>query len=310
MAYMEKKYRQRISLGQSGNALVTLIAISLIMFVLFAFLKLVWYYRYQDSAVAAGFFNKNVLSFFALPADLSKLISQPWCIITFMFLQVGVWSILTNMLWLWCFGFIMQELTGNRKIIPVFIYGSLAGAAAFILAYNLLPSLQSQVSSAAMMGASAGVMAVAVSTTMVAPGYRIFPMIAGGFPLWILTLIYIVIDLTVIYNDTGNFIAHVAGAFAGFLFMFFLRKGYDWSEWMNKFFDWINNLFNPDKPRKGKDIKETLYYRSSKAPYKKTPNITQQRIDDILDKINQKGYNFLTDDEKELLRKASKEDLK
>jgi hypothetical protein len=145
---------------------------------------------------------------------------------------------------------------------------------------------------------------------MVAPGYRIFPMIYGGIPLWVLTAIYLIIDLGVIsMNDTGNLIAHLAGAFTGFLFMFFLRKGYDWSEWMNNFFDWVGNLFNPDKPKKGKNIKEELFYKSSKMPYKKTPNITQQRIDDILDKINQKGYHFLTDEEKELLKKASQEDL-
>jgi len=38
--------------------------------------------------------------------------------------------------------------------------------------------------------------------------------------------------------------------------------------------------------------------------------VTQQRIDEILDKINQKGYHFLTDEEKELLKRASEEDLK
>lgn len=309
MAYTQKQYKQRISLGQSGNALLTIIAISLIMFVMFAFLKMIWYSRYEDKIIATNFFNKNVLSWFILPADLGKLITRPWCIITFMFVQVGVWPVFTNMLWLWCFGFIMQELTGNKKIVPVFIYGSLAGAIAFIAIYNLVPSLQPQVPYAATMGASAGVMAVAVATTMVAPGYRIFPMISGGFPLWILTSIYILIDLSVVYNDTGNLVPHIAGAFTGYLFMFFMRKGYDWSEWMNNFFEWVNNLFNPDKPKKGEGIKESLYYKSSTPPYKKTPHITQQRIDAILDKINQKGYNFLSDDEKEILRKASKEDL-
>jgi membrane associated rhomboid family serine protease len=309
MAYTEKQYKQRISLGQSGNALVMLISIRLIMFGRFGFLKMVWYFRYEDNAVALSFFNKNVLSWFILPADFDKLMSQPWSFITFMFVQVSFWTIFSNMLWLWSFGFIMQDLTGNKKIIPLFIYGSLAGAIAFILAYNLLPSLQGQAPYAAMMGASAGVMAVAVSTTMVAPGYRIFPMIYGGLPLWILTSVFILIDLAVISRDTGNLIAHLAGAFTGFVFMFFLRKGYDGSEWMNNFFDWVNNLFNPDKPRKGKNIKQELFYKSSKPPYKKTPTITQQRIDDILDKINQKGYHFLTDEEKELLRKASKEDL-
>ena len=310
MAYSEKQYKQRISLGQSGNALMTLIAISLVMFVLFGFIKMIWYFRYEDNSVALSFFNKNVLSWFTLPADFDKMMSQPWSLITYMFVHVGIWQILANMLWLWCFGYIMQDLTGNKKIIPVFIYGSLAGAIAFILAYNLLPALRPLVPYASAMGASAGILAIAVSTTMVAPGYRIFPMIYGGIPLWVLTAIYLIIDLGVIsMNETGNLIAHLAGAFTGFLFMFFLRKGYDWSEWMNNFFDWVGNLFNPDKPKKGKNIKEELFYKSSKTPYKKTPNITQQRIDDILDKINQKGYHFLTDEEKELLKKASQEDL-
>jgi hypothetical protein len=56
-------------------------------------------------------------------------------------------------------------------------------------------------------------------------------------------------------------------------------------------------------------VKEQLFYKSETRPYKKTPNVTQQRIDDILDKINQKGYHYLTEEEKELLKRASKEDL-
>ena len=114
---------------------------------------------------------------------------------------------------------------------------------------------------------------------------------------------------TVSISDTGNLIAHLAGAFIGFLFILFLRMGYDWSDWMSNFFDWINNLFNPDKPRKGKSIKDELFYKTSSAPYTKTPNVTQQRIDEILDKINQKGYSFLTDEEKDLLKRAGEEDL-
>ena len=111
-------------------------------------------------------------------------------------------------------------------------------------------------------------------------------------------------------TDSGNLLAHIAGAFTGFLFIFSLRQGYDWSEWMNNFFDWINNLFNPDKPRKGKkSMKEELFYKSTKAPYKKTLNVTPQHVDEILDKINQHGYQFLTEEEKDLLRRASEEGL-
>jgi membrane associated rhomboid family serine protease len=310
MAYYDKDYRRRISLGQSGNALVLLIAINLVVFVLLSFVKVIYFLRYEDHEAALSFYDKNVLSWFTLPVDTGKLMNKPWTILTHMFVHDGIWHVLGNMLWLWFFGYIFQDLTGNRKIFPVFLYGALADAFVLILSFNILPGLKPQVPYASALGASAGIMAIAVATTMVAPTYRIFPMLFGGIPLWVLTSLYVIIDLaTIPYSNTGGHIAHLAGAFTGFLFMFFYRKGYDWSEWMNRCFDWVNNLFNPDKPKKGKNMKKELFYKSSSMPYKKTPNITQQRVDDILDKINQKGYQYLTEEEKDILKRTSQEDL-
>ena len=307
MPYTEKKYKQRITLGQGDNALIKLVVICIVVFVGLAFMKAVWYFTYQKDLVIP-LFHKNVLSLFIMPADFGTLLSRPWTIITHMFVHDNVWAVFANMLWLWCFGYIMQDLTGNRKIIPLFIYGALAGAVAFIAAYNLIPSLRPQLPYAEAMGASAGVMSVAVATTMLSPGYRLFPMIRGGMPLWVLTAFYVLFKIFTI-TDTANLMVHIAGALAGFLFIFFVQKGYDGDAWMNNFFDWVGNLFNPNKPKKGKSIKQTLFYKSSSAPYKKTINITQQRIDEILDKINQKGYDFLTEEEKEFLKRASKEEL-
>ena len=309
MTYSEKEYKQRITLGQSGNTLMMLIAICLIMFVGLAFMKAVWFFRFPKE-IAPSLFTKNVLGWFVLPADGDRMLSRPWTIITHMFAHDNIWKVFANMLWLWCFGYIMQELTGNKKIVPIFIYGGLAGGIAFMLAYNFVPSLQAQLPYASAFGASAGVMAVAIATTMISPQYKIFPMIAGGIPLWVLTALFVISDLaTVSVSDTGNLVAHLAGAIAGFLFILFLRMGYDGSEWMSNFFDWVANLFNPDKPKKGKNIKEELFYKSTSAPFKITPNVTQQRVDEILDKINQKGYNALTAEEKDLLKRASDEGL-
>ena len=309
MPYTERQYRQRITLGQNGNALIMLVAVCLIVFVGLAFMRAVWFYRFPKE-IAPALFEKNVLGLFTLPADTSKLLYKPWTIITHMFVHDNIWKVFANMLWLWTFGYILQDLTGNRKIIPLFIYGAVGGAIAFILAYNFLPSLQVYEPVAVSSGAAAGVMAIAVATTLLSPGYRIFPLISGGIPLWVLTAVYVLSDLaTVSISDTGTLITHLAGAVTGFLFIYFMKMGHDWSEWMSNFFDWITNLFNPDKPKKGKSIKEELFYKSASAPYKKTMNVTQQRVDEILDKINQHGYNYLTEDEKELLERASKEEL-
>jgi membrane associated rhomboid family serine protease len=306
MAYHERQYRKSISLAQANNALILLIAINLVIFVILAFLKAVYHLQYERGE-AINLYQQNILSYFALPGDLNKLGSRPWTVLTHMFTHDDIWHILGNMLWLWLFGYIFLDLTGNRKIVPLYIYGALAGAAAYVLAFNFFPALDA---GSAALGASAGVMAIAVGTTTIAPGYRIFPMLAGGIPIWVLTMVYLLIDLAGISkSNPGGHIAHLAGALTGFLFIYSFRKGYDWSEWMNNFFDWVINLFNPDKPKKGKNVKQELFYKSERQPFKKTPNITEQRVNEILDKINQKGYNSLTEEEKDILKRASQENL-
>lgn len=307
MRYYREQNRSMLTVGQDGNSLVMLIAIHLVVFVLLAFIKVIYYFSYGREGVDV--YHNQVLDWITLPANLSVLVKQPWTLITHFFVHDNVWHIIANMLWLWAFGYILQDLAGNRKLIPIFIYGALAGAVAFILAFNIIPPLREGLGNARALGASAGVMAIAIATTTLSPGYRIFPMINGGIPLWVITMIFVIIDLaTIPYNNPGGHVAHLAGAGMGFLFVALMRRGYDGSNWMNALFDWVNNLFNPDKPKKGKDVKTTLFYKSNVPPYKKTISITQQRIDDILDKINQKGYHSLTEDEKEVLRRASSKD--
>ena len=57
----------------------------------------------------------------ALPADMGTYVTRPWTLLTHMFVHdtSNVWHILGNMLWLWAFGYILQDLTGNRKLIPI-----------------------------------------------------------------------------------------------------------------------------------------------------------------------------------------------
>ncbi len=310
MSYYQQQNRHRLSIGQDGNTLTMLIAINLVVFVILAFIKVIYYFSSGDAGVGA--FNKEIFQWVALPADMGTFVTRPWTLFTHMFVHStdSIWHILANMLWLWAFGYIFQDLTGNRKLVPVFLYGAFAGALAYVLAYNFITPLKAALPYSFASGASAGIMAIAIATTTLAPGYRIFPMLNGGIPLWIITILYLVIDLaTIPYNNPGGHIAHLAGAAMGFLFARMLQQGKDWGGWMNNFFDWVNNLFNPDKPKKGKVVKSQLFYKARVQPFKKTPLVTQQKVDEILEKIHQKGYGALTEDEKEVLKRASKEDI-
>jgi membrane associated rhomboid family serine protease len=304
MSYKEKEYRQRLSLGQRSNTLIVLISINIIIFIVLTFIYAFFVMQYKKSGTTDALFNKNVLSWFTLPGDLNKLSSRPWTLLTHMFSDAGIWSVIGNMLWLWMFGYILQDLTGNRKIFPVFIYGALAGAIAFLAAVNLIPNYSAALITPPVLGASCGVMAIAIAVTTLSPGYRIFPMLNGGFPIWILTVLYLAVDVAFLAGDnSGKQVAHIAGGLTGFLFIYSYRKGIDWGGWMNNLYDWFNDLFNPDKP----SIRQELFYKSPAKPYQKKSNVTQQRVDEILDKINQNGYDSLTEEEKDLLKKASRD---
>lgn len=308
MTHYEKEYKRRLLSGQGNSALITLIAIQLIVFVILFFIETLTHLHHESNQETTEAFNRDVLSWLVLPADFHKMGTRPWAIFSHMFVHNSFWNILANMLWLWAFGSILQDLTGNRKIFPVFLYGALAGAIAFVLTYNLLPSLKDQLPFASVSGAGAGIMALAIATTVLAPGYRLFPMLNGGIPFWVFTAVYVLIDLlTIPGKNPALYASHFVGGLTGYLFMYSYRKGHDWGEWMNNLYDWASNLFNPDKPTR-KSMKHELFYKSPNQPYKKTPNVTEQRIDEILDKISQKGFSSLSEEEKELLKRASQKD--
>ncbi len=297
--------RNRFTLGQPDNALMWLFVFNVVFFLILATIKVA--ISVNDSSDAV--FYSQVVNWFQLPAGITKLSERPWTIFTYMFSDVSLFRAISNMLWLWAFGAILQNLTGNKKLIPVYLYGGFTGALLFILASYLIPTNKAQIDTASLLGANAAVMAVAVAATVIAPNYRFFRHIRGGIPIWVLTVVYIVIDLAgVAAQNAAQAIAHIGGAAAGFLFVILLHKRIDASIWMNSLYNWFINLFNPNKNKNRNSVKEKVFYNTgNRKPYNKTSNVTEQRIDEILDKINQKGYQYLTEEEKTILKRASED---
>lgn len=292
-------------LGQDGNQLTMLILVLAVVFVFFKFIFVI----YNVTEMNVDNYYTDVHEIFTLPASLNQLLFKPWTILTYMFMHFDVWHMIGNLIWLWLFGYIMQDLAGNDKIFTLFIYGGLAGAFFFLLSFNLLPKFAGSVNHTTLQGASAGVMAVALAATTLAPKYRLLTMLNGGIPLWVITVIFVIVDFASIGSaNSGGHIAHLAGAAMGFVFSKQLNKGNDWSAWFNRLIFWITNIFNPDKKKPViKNKKEEIFYKSKGTPYTKTPQISQQRIDAILDKINQNGVEVLTEEEIDILRRAGEE---
>ncbi len=296
---------RRFTLGQPDNALMWLFVFNVIFFLILLTIKAAISVNNNSDAV----FYSQVVNWFQFPADIFKLSNRPWTLLTYMFSDVELLRVISNMLWLWAFGSILQTLTGNKTIIPVYLYGGFAGALFFMLACYLIPGNRTAIDTAALLGGNAAVMAVAVAAAMLAPGYRFFRHIRGGISIWVLTVVYIAIDLAAVAAKPAAIpIAHIGGAVAGFLFVVLLRHKIDGSVWMNNLYSWFINLFNPNKNKQRNSVKEKVFYNTgNRRPYNKTSNVTEQRVDEILDKISQKGYSYLTKEEKDILKRASED---
>lgn len=300
--------RNRFTLGQDNNALMNLFIINVIFFLILLTLRVAFSFYQQTPQM----FNAQVVQWFELPANLTKLSERPWTLLTYMFSDTGanLMRILSNMLWLWAFGYLLQSMTGNDKIIPIYIYGGFFGGIVFIAAHYFIPTINSQVNHPGLLGANAATMAVAMATTTLAPNFKFFTMLRGGISIWILMAIYLFIDFAGIASQSAaHSLSHLTGALTGFLFVVLMRRGHDGSIWMNKLYHWFMNLFTPKITSKQPSIKEKVFYNTgNRNPYNKTSIVTQQRVDEILDKINQRGYHFLTEEEKLILKKAAEED--
>lgn len=301
-----KKPKTSFRLGDDGNALVALFAINVIFFLLLLLIEVGYNYSQRKEA---DYYNE-IVRWFALPGSFGAFIKKPWTLLTYMFGDVKLEFIrlLSNMIWLWAFGSLLQQMQGNSRLIPVYIYGGIAGGLFFMGAHYIIPSLQPLRESTALLGANTGVMAVAMAATALSPNFRFFTHIGNGIPIWVLTAVYIFIDLAGVGSNPAFAIAHLGAALAGFLFVLLLRRGKDGSIWMNKLYTGITTMFEPGKKPSRQNIREKVFYETGgRKPFNKTSHITQQRVDEILDKISQKGYGQLTEEEKEILKKASEE---
>ena len=110
-------------------------------------------------------------------------------------------------------------------------------------------------------------------------------------------------------SNSGGHLAHLGGAFLGYLYASQLLKGNDIGSGFSKFMDSIANIFKgSEKKAPMKTVyknKKTSSSTSSAADYDKKTH--QRKIDSILDKISKSGYESLSKVEKDFLFKAGKE---
>ena len=278
------------SWNKKDNGLVKIILINVIFFVSMSILQVI----FTLSGLTSLFVI--LLNKLMLPAELKTFIFQPWSLISYFFLHMNFMHILWNMLFLYWFGKIIHDNIGNNAIISLYVLGGIIGGLFYMALYNIIPYYSEMVSESLMLGASAGVFSVVVGSATLLPNYTFYLLFLGPVRIKYIALFYVLLSfLDVSGNNAGGEIAHLGGAFIGFLYIKQLQNGINMGEGIINFI----NYFSSEK-RKTKRKADNVSSESNRE------SISQDEIDKILDKISDSGYSSLSKKEKEKLFNASK----
>ena len=228
--------------------------------------------------------NIDLIKWFTIDADFGQLIFKPWSIITYGFLHGSFSHIFWNMIILYYFGKILNNLFGDKLLKKLYLSGIVAGGLTYVISYNVFPVFRGVES--VMIGASAGVMSVLFYLASYSPqmGIRIFFFDIKIIYIALFLFFYDIIQIPL--NNSGGHIAHIGGAIWGYYYCISNNKGEDFTQ----------SIFNIFKTTKKKNTKAS----------QNNNNFDQKKIDSILDKISDSGYDSLTKKEKEYLFKVGK----
>lgn len=282
------------------NAVLKLIIACGTGFISFHLIRVTLMVAEADPSIFPDYFEGN----WALPV-VADFPQKAWTILTYGWAHHGFWELFSNMIWLYAFGSLVQMLIGHRQIIPMFFYCLVAGGIFYEVA-QLIPG-QYFTGRNAMLGAQAGVVGLSVASLTLAPGYKFYLSETMRIPLWVVAVIFYVLQLmnaNINYEGAPLFML-IGGAVMGYSYVILLRNGVDLGSWIYNIGNKVNDKF---------ERADTAYMSRSNTRRNKTismyqpkpkQGITQNNIDDILDKINQKGYDSLSKEDKETLMKAS-----
>ncbi len=244
----------------------------------------------------------QIIDYLAVKSSFHGLLSQPWSLLTYMFVHENFIHIFFNMLILFWTGKIFCEFLTSKKLVVVYLLGGITGAIIYMLSYNIFPAFLNSVEFSKLIGASAGVIAVLVAIATLVPDYTMHLFLFGPVRLKFIALFLVMLYVISIPDgNAGGNISHVGGALFGFVYSTSYKKGTDIGLWLEKLIDQIMKIFQPSRKIK------MVYKRSASGKSDSLGGVPrQEQIDSILDKISRSGYSSLSKEEKEILFKASK----
>ncbi len=244
----------------------------------------------------------DFLQYVSLSSNPEDLLWKPWSMISYSFFHSDFFHIFFNLIILNFSGQLFLTFFNQKQLLGLYVLSAVFAGLVFVSSFYLMNII------APIVGASAAIMAILVAVTTYSPLMNVRLLLVGNVKLWQITVVILVLDLLQIRMDnSGGHIAHLAGAFFGFVFVKLLKNGTDLSNIVTTIIDFFVNLFRKSPSTPFKKVHKNYRKPSEKSTSRiVTKDKTQQQIDEILDKISRSGYDCLTKEEKEFLFKAGK----
>ncbi|MFT4868223.1 MAG: membrane associated rhomboid family serine protease [Candidatus Nanohaloarchaea archaeon] len=176
---------------------------------------------------------------FILKPAITDILSQPWTLVTVMFLHGGLFHLFANMITLYFFGTPLEKITGGKEFLKFYFGAGVAASVGFVLLKNLLVLLHGTTLQCIMagacgptlniltpaVGASGAVIATFAAVAMIYPDaevllYFVFPMkiktalyAFGGLEVMLVALKILGYQVPVFGGLASS--AHLAGLIVG-----------------------------------------------------------------------------------------------
>lgn len=225
---------------------------------------------------------------FSIPSSIYEM--KIWEFITFQFMHGSVPHVLFNSIGLFFFGPFVERWLGSMRFLIFYLICGIGGAAFFVLlAYlGILPAISFFTP---LVGASAGIYGTIIAVAVLAPQMQVslfFPPITLTMRQLALAVISIAVGIILfgIGKNQGGEAGHLGGVIVGYILIRMAR---------------VFGVVTKKKPRRRK-----RYFEPKIRPRTIVDLRAQSDVDEILDKISREGFQSLTDEERDLLHRASK----
>ncbi len=203
-----------------------------------------------------------------------------------------MWHIVFNMYFLWMFGRLVEPIYGSREFLAFYLTAIVVSGFCFLGVRGV-----GQID-AELIGASGAVMAVVFLAAMHYPREKVYVMFVIPLEFRWLAVLYALGDLFGFVRAEGNIahVAHLGGAAFGVAY-----KYYGW-----RMYGIWNRLRGGIRLPRLRSRPKVRLYKPSGSSYGTSRRDLDSQVDRILDKISKQGEASLTDDERELLKQASR----